>query len=234
MSVDPKIHKIKEICDSLIGCKINIGFTITLKNGENHTEEIDNCNIIGNCMEDILYPFINKYIPTFKKGPPGQKPDFINLVSELISYDYELKCFNKKNGAGFDIGSITGFLEDISKPDGIQKKLDVKYLIFEYEIIETGETKGFRITEFWMLSVCDICCGYGGKKPINTGGHKGVNIRPATKNQWTDEKNREKRNPTNFLNRIENLIQSKWYNVDEIEKQQKLESIQTQRKAIGF
>tara|TARA_B110000208_G_C11775042_1_gene431720 strand:+ start:396 stop:1094 length:699 start_codon:yes stop_codon:yes gene_type:complete len=232
MSFDPKILDIKKICESLTGFKANIGFTGTLNSGENLSGEINNCNIIGNCMEDILYPIIEKSIPTFEKGPPGQKPDFINLVSKLLSYDYELKCFNIESGAGFDIGSITGFLEDISKPAGVQKKLDVKYLIFEYEIDK--KTKGFTITKFWMLSVYDICCGYGGQKPINIGGQKGVNIRPATKNQWTDEKNRDKRNPTNFLDRIEELIKSKWYNVDELEKQQKLESIQTQRKAIGF
>lgn len=234
MSFDPKTPDIKKSCESLIGFTANIGFTGTLNSGENISGEINNCNIIGNCMEDILFPIIEKNIPTFEKGPPGQKPDFINVgsKSKFISYEYELKCFNIESGAGFDIGSITGFLEDISKPAGVQKKLDVKYLIFEYVIDK--KTKGFTITKFWMLSVYDICCGYGGQKPINIGGQKGVNIRPATKNQWTDEKNRDKRNPTNFLDRIEELIKSKWYNVDELEKQQKLESIQTQRKAIGF
>ena len=33
--VDPKTPEIKTICESLIGSKINIGFTITLQNGEN-------------------------------------------------------------------------------------------------------------------------------------------------------------------------------------------------------
>uniref|UniRef100_A0A6C0C2M3 Restriction endonuclease n=1 Tax=viral metagenome TaxID=1070528 RepID=A0A6C0C2M3_9ZZZZ len=232
MSSDPKTSEIKKICKSLVGCKIKISFKITLLNGTNHSGEIDNCNIIGNCMEDILYPFISERIPTFEKGPPGQKPDFINLESETISYDYELKCFNKERSPGFDIGSITGFLGDISKPNGVQKKLSVKYLIFEYDIDK--EKKGFTISDFWMLSVYNICCGYGGEKPINIGGQKGVNIRPATKNQWTDEKSKEKRNPTNFLDRIEKLIQSKWYKVHDSEKQLKLESIQTQRNDIGF
>jgi len=219
-SDDPHASQIEEICRTLIDCKINIGFTVTLKSGEKLSGEIDDCNIVGNCMENILYPIIEEKIPTFKKGPPGQKPDFINL-----DHDYELKCF--KNGPGFDIGSITGFLEDISKPGGVQKKLNVKYLIFEYEIIN----KETKISNFWMLSVCDICCGYGGKKPINIGGGKGVNIRPATSNQWTTSK---KRNPTNFLDRIEELIKSDYYKVDESEKQQKLESIRNQRNELEF
>lgn len=232
MSFDPKMPEIKTICEEWIGAETTFLSRTTLRNGRILEQEIDNCNIVGNCMQDNIYPYIVERIPTFKKGPPGQKPDFTNLVSEDISYNYEMKCFNKKNGAGFDIGSITGFLEDISKSNGVQKKLDVKYLIFEYEI--NKKTAGFIVTRFWMLSVYDICCGYGGEKPINIGGQKGVNIRPATKKQWTDEKTREKRNPTNFLDRIEELIQSKWYNTDELEKQQKLESIRTQRKDIGF
>lgn len=85
-----------------------------------------------------------------------------------------------------------------------------------------------------MLSVCDLCCGHEARKcvdpkPINIGGQSGVNIRPAGKTQWDNKKHEEKRNPSNFLDRIENLIQSKWYKVDESEKQQKLESIRKQR-----
>jgi hypothetical protein len=230
MSFDPKTPEIKKLCESQIGQNTKLTWETTLLNGEHESDEMKDCNIIGNLMENILYKFISKRIPTFEKGPPGQKPDFRNLESETISYDYELKCFKKERGPGFDIGSITGFLRDISKPNGVQEKLSVKYLIFEYDMTSIGST----ITDFWMLSVYDICCGYGGGKPINIGGQNGVNIRPATKNQWTDEKSKEKRNPTNFLDRIEKLIQSKWYKVDESEKQLTLESIQTQRKDIGF
>tara|TARA_B100001123_G_C15260247_1_gene1006316 strand:- start:701 stop:1387 length:687 start_codon:yes stop_codon:yes gene_type:complete len=228
MAVDPNEQEIKNICKSLIGSTIKINYELTLPNGENHSGEIINSNIIGNCMENILYPIIRNKIDTFEKGPPGQKPDFINSKSKTNGHCYEMKCF-KKN-PGFDIGSITGFLEDISKPDGVQEKLDVKYLIFEYSF-----DRGIVIIkEFWMLSVYEICCGYGGKKPINIGGHKGVYIRPTTKNKWTSINCKDKRNPTNFLDRIEKLIQSKFYKVDEDEKQQKLKSIKTQRDALGI
>ena len=44
MSIDPQTSKIKRICKSLIGCKINIGFSITLQNGENHSGK-NNCKI---------------------------------------------------------------------------------------------------------------------------------------------------------------------------------------------
>ena len=230
MSIDPKAQEIENLCKSVIGAKITLCFTMTLPNGENHSGEIDNCNIIGNCMENILYPVINNSIPTFKKGPSGQKPDFTNSESETKHHEYELKCFNKKSGAGFDIGSITGYIKDISMKGGVQKKLNVKYLIFEYE----NDYGVIKISNFWMLSIYDICCGYGGKKPINIGGQSGVNIRPATKKQWTCIKSRVKRNPKNFLDRIEELIQSKWYKVDDSEKQNKLYSIREQRQMIGY
>ena len=70
MSFDPKTPEIKKMCESLIGCKINIGFTITLKSGENLSGGINNCNIVGDCMEDIIYPFIKRYlsIPQFVLG----------------------------------------------------------------------------------------------------------------------------------------------------------------------
>tara|TARA_B100001094_G_scaffold89989_1_gene86078 strand:+ start:17968 stop:18777 length:810 start_codon:yes stop_codon:yes gene_type:complete len=78
MSSDPETPKIKTICESLIGCKINIGFTITLESGEKRSGELENCNIVGDCMENILYPFIKNYIPTFEEGPKQASPDFYN------------------------------------------------------------------------------------------------------------------------------------------------------------
>ena len=79
MSFDPQTLEIKKICEMLIGSKINISYKITLQNCEceNYSREINNCNIIGDCMEDILYPFINKYIPTFEKGPKQASPELL-------------------------------------------------------------------------------------------------------------------------------------------------------------
>ncbi len=60
MLSDPQTNEIKEICESLVGAQINIGFTISLKDGTNLASQINNCNIIGDCMEDIIFPIINK------------------------------------------------------------------------------------------------------------------------------------------------------------------------------
>ena len=114
---------------------------------------------------------------------------------------------------------------------GVEKKLfKTDYLVFEYGI----ENEKCVLKKFWMLKVWDLCCGYGGAKPINIGGNDGKNIRPGTKNQWVSNNTKEKRNPTNFLDRIEKLIQSKWYKVDDEKKNNNLKSIQKQRSYLNI
>ena len=57
---DPDLEKIKQTCQSIVGSKININFTIILRDNEKYNGEIKNCNIIGDCMENILLPFLKK------------------------------------------------------------------------------------------------------------------------------------------------------------------------------
>ena len=77
--IDPDTDKIRNICESLIGSEIKLNFTITLKSGETCSGDIDNCNIIGDCMENVIFPFIKKQIPSFKEGPKQSSPDFYNF-----------------------------------------------------------------------------------------------------------------------------------------------------------
>lgn len=65
---DPDTDIIKNICKKLVGAKLNFSFNITLLSGDNYNEIIDNCNIIGNCMENILFKFLKTKIPTFERG----------------------------------------------------------------------------------------------------------------------------------------------------------------------
>jgi len=170
--VDPKTPEIKTICESLIGSKINIGFTITLQNGENHSGEINNCNIIGNCMEDILYPFIHKHIPTFEKGPKQSSPDFYN--SKI--WEWELKCFNKT--PNFDIGNFNSYISSLE--NNLEKKMyKTQYLIFEYNL----KNKIITIINFKLCNVWELI-NYTGKNPISLQCKKGMwyNIRPCSFN----------------------------------------------------
>ena len=58
-------------------------------------------------------------------------------------------------------------------PDGNKPITDllkeIKRHGFEYGI----ENEKCVLKKFWMLKVWDLCCGYGGAKPINIGGGKG-------------------------------------------------------------
>jgi|TARA_R110002074_G_scaffold99353_3_gene214595 hypothetical protein len=188
MSVDPKTPEIKKICEKLIGSKINIGFTITLPNGENHSGEINNCNIIGDCMEDILYPFIHKHIPTFEKGPKQASPDFYN--SKI--WEWELKCFS--NTPGFDISNVNSYISQLE--DNLEKKMyRTQYLIFKYNLKDgIIEINDFKLCNVWEL------INYTGKYPISLQCKKGMwyNIRPCSFNDM----NAVDKTPIMFVKKI--------------------------------
>jgi len=209
--VDPKTPEIKTICESLIGSKINIGFTITLQNGENHSGEINNCNIIGNCMEDILYPFIHKHIPTFEKGPKQSSPDFYN--SKI--WEWELKCFNKT--PNFDIGNFNSYISSLE--NNLEKKIyKTQYLIFEYNL----KNKIITIINFKLCNVWELI-NYTGKNPISLQCKKGMwyNIRPCSFNDINSNKT-----PIMFVKKIceaidktPNKMEDKQKTIDNIYKQ---------------
>jgi hypothetical protein len=188
MSIDPNTPKIKKICESLIGSKIKFDFTITLENGEKHSGEINNPNIIGDCMEDILYPFINKYIPTFEKGPKQSSPDFYN--SKI--WEWELKCFSKN--PGFDISNFNSYISQLE--DNLEKKMyRTQYLIFKYDL-KDGIIK---IIDFKLCNVWEII-NYKGKHPISLQCKKSIwyNIRPCSFNDM----NTNYKTPIMFIKKI--------------------------------
>ena len=166
---DPDLEKIKQTCQSIVGSKINIGFTIILRDNEKYNGEIKNCNIIGDCMENILLPFLKKNIPTFVNGPKQSSPDFFNN----IEYEYELKCF-KKN-PGFDISNFNSYISQLN--ENLERKLyKTYYLIFEYKFEKnTIVMVNFKLCKIWEI------INYTGKYPISIQNKKGIwyNIRPC-------------------------------------------------------
>ncbi len=189
MSTDPDTSKIMKICKSLIGCKINIGFTITLQNGESHTGEIENCNIVGDCMEDILYPFVHNYIPTFEKGPKQTSPDFYNRDKE---WEWELKCFS--NSPGFDISNYNSYISQLT--ENLEKKMyKTQYLIFKYNL----KSSVIEISDFKLCNVWELI-NYNGKNPISLQCKKGMwyNIRPCSFNDM----NKKDKSPEIFIKHI--------------------------------
>ena len=193
MSFDPKTPEIKTICESLIGCKIDIGFTITLKNGETFSGEIDNCNIVGDCMEDILYPVIKNKVPSFEKGPKQASPDFYN--SKI--WEWELKCFS--NSPGFDVSNFNSYTSQLE--DNLEKKMyRTQYLIFKY----TFKNGVVTITDFKLCNVWEII-NYKGKHPISLQCKKGIwyNIRPCSFNDM----NVSDKTPIMFIRKIVEAIE---------------------------
>lgn len=172
MSIDPQTIEIKTICESLIGATLQIGYNFQLSNGNMFSGDINNCNIIGDCMEDILYPFIKKHIPTFEKGPKQTSPDFYN--SKI--WHYELKCFH--NTPGFDISNFNSYVYKL-RDDLETKMFRTQYLIFKYSFDNgTGTVKiiDFKLCHVWNL------INYNGKYPISLQCKKGIwyNIRPCS------------------------------------------------------
>ena len=111
ISIDPDTDKIKKICESLVGSEIKLSFTITLQSGMTCSGKINNCNIIGDCMENVIFPVIKKQIPSFQEGPKQSSPDFYN--GDDKKWEWELKCFN--NNPGFDISNFNSYISQIEK-----------------------------------------------------------------------------------------------------------------------
>ena len=171
--IDPDTEKIRKICESIIGSKIHINFTITLKNGEKYTGCLDNCNIIGDSMENILFPIINKHITTFEKGPKQSSPDFYNRNK---CWEWELKCFS--NNPGFDISNFNSYISQLTS--NLEKKLyKTQYLIFKYNLKSSVvEILDFKLCNIWEL------LSYNKTYPISLQCKKGMwyNIRPCNYN----------------------------------------------------
>ena len=170
------LAKIETFCQSLVGTIINLGYTLILPNGEKHTDELKNCNIVGDAFESILYKLIKSHVPTFEKGPKQASADYINK-----NMGFELKC--GKN-CTWDVSNFYSFIKQLS--DNLHKKMyKTKYLIFMYTI----EKNHITITNFKMCNVWDII-KYDGKNPISLQNKKNVwyNIRPGSFNDMNDPK----------------------------------------------
>lgn len=184
---DPDTIKIEKLCESLINSRINIRFSISFQDGGNYSGDLDNTNIIGDCMEDILFPYIHSQLPTFIRGPRQSSPDFYN--SSI--WEWELKCFS--NSPGFDISNFNSYISQLQ--DNLERKLyRTRYLIFKY----TMESENIKITDFKLLNVWELI-NYNGKYPISIQCKRGFwyNIRPCRFDDMNNTKT-----PLMFINQI--------------------------------
>lgn len=171
--MDNDTDTIRNVCESLIGAEMRMNCEITLRNGHKSDISMVNTNIIGDCLEDLLYPFISAKLPNFKHGEKQKSPDFYNG-----EFEWELKTFTKQ--ANFDIGNFTSYIDQLADDDGIMRKLyQTQYLIFEYEYITN--MKKFTIKDFHICNVCNLV-SYSGKYPLSMQVKKGMwyNLRPVS------------------------------------------------------
>lgn len=173
-TIDPDESIIQSICNSMVGETIVIHANILGKIIPLTESESIN-NVVGGVLESILPYMMKEKLPNFMPGPKQCSPDYFNN-----KYEYELKCFEKS--PGFDISNYHSYISQIEKKGGLKRKLETKYLIFQYKIEKTG---GIKIISFDFLNIWNLI-GYDGKYPISLQNKKGMwyNIRPSSKNSW--------------------------------------------------
>lgn len=157
MLQDPDALEIKQRCEKLICAEIKINSNIKLNDKSTWCFSLSNKNIVGDSLEEIIYPYLKKYFKNIKKGPPQNSPDFYNDGK----FEYEMKCYTQK--PCFDLGSFNGFIKQLTAEGGVERKLyKTKYLIFEYH----HEKNIIVINNFFMANLYEIL-NYNGKYPIS-------------------------------------------------------------------
>jgi len=169
---DPDTEFINDICNDLIGAKILISYNITFLNGTTDSGLIENIDIVGNSIQDILLPHLQNKIPTIEKGPKQKSPDFWNRNR---SYEWELKVFT--GSPRFDVSNYISYIEQLNKINGVNRKMfKTKYLIFKY----TKRENYIVIEDFKLCSVWKLL-SYNGVNPISLQNKRGTwyTIRPC-------------------------------------------------------
>lgn len=167
--IDPDTKCIKEQCKTLIGAKIKFMCELEYSNGSLINMDMNDCNIVGNCIETLIIPLLKRKIETIKEGPAQAPPDFINKKK----YCWEVKAFCKS--PNFDISNYMSFIEQLQYKFE-EKVFLTQYLIFKYTIHKNY----ISIDDFEISFIWDII-SYDGKYPISVQNKKGIwyNIRTS-------------------------------------------------------
>ena len=191
---DPDTTAIRNICNSMIGAKISFNYRIEFPGAQDSMNPLMNCNIIGDCMENIVAQQIKQQIPTFASGPRQASPDFQNN-----EYEWELKTFHKT--PGFDVSNFSSFIEQVIQPGGLLRKLfRTQYMVFEYEIRPGGVT----IVNFWTLNLWQLF-NYDGKYPISLQCKRNIwyNLRPSSTKSCRMIQRRLNNSSIHYANRLQ-------------------------------
>ena len=164
-----KVDKLVDVLSKYINKTITLKWVIE---GENESGIIEDKNICGTIIENIVGSYLCKNFANIKKGLPQQPPDFIVDTDKFI----EIKAYNKS--PNFDISNYNSFINQICEPNGIKNKIiNTTFIVFNYECVDHG----FRILSIKSLKLWNIV-GYDGCRPISLQVKNNVwyNIRPKT------------------------------------------------------
>lgn len=173
----PNEERFVERCRSYIDKK----FGITVSFDDENSENIENHNIIGDILENLMYPVYRTCIPNIVPGPRQQSPDFV------VGNDWLIEQKSFLESPGFDISNFNSFVNQLAEEGGVIKKIfKTKYIIYKYKFLE--DEKKYQIKNFWFLNVWQLP-QYNGMRPISIQikHNQWYNIRPGSHSSWTDE-----------------------------------------------
>lgn len=175
--------EIEKILKTLVGSRIKLNYEISLTNGEMFKSQLNDCNVVGNSLENIIFPILRNKIPTFQKGEKQKSPDFFDSNSKI---EFELKAFKKS--PCFDVANFNSYINQINT-NLSNKVFNTYYIIYQYDII--NENSLINIIDFKLLNVWNIV-SFTGKYPISVQNKKGFwyNIRPCSSFKQMDDKSK--------------------------------------------
>ena len=203
------LEKLKTLCSSFVGKTVQLTVVFDKK-----SIPISNSNLVGDLLEDVFLPSYREVCPDIERGPPQQFPDF---YVDKKKFHFEQKAFNKT--PGFDLANFDSFVDQISKPGGLNERLfKTKYLIYEYAVHEGV----FVVKHFWMLNLWNMP-SYDNKYPISIQVKRNMwyNIRPGPVSGWDDKSKTPAKFIANLLECIRRCeqIKNKAEIIASIEKQ---------------
>ncbi len=108
-------------------------------------------DVVGNIMQEWLQGWLDargiEYAPNENSQMP---PDFFLNPDDRTSNLLEVKAFNRSGSPGFDIADFRMYAEEIQEKPYM---LDVDYLIFGYDMSDTGVV---TIKDIWLKKVWQI------------------------------------------------------------------------------
>ena len=202
---------------------------------------------IGSALEEPMIKAVHSKLPSFVKNPKTQEyPDAFNkprtsATSQFDKYSHERHCHEFKafgeSSCAFDISKVKVLIDDVSKPGGLERRLNGNYHIFNYEINDDEITiKAYYSKRIWEI------VAYDGKYPLTLQAKKPgkgekkdevqiwENFRPCAPSKWNDTS----KTPTKFVDGLIECVR-RWPQVGSDERKDEIvKSIQTQRTALGI